>query len=321
MLSRVAETIYWFSRYLERAENTARIILVNTHLLLDLPKDYAPGWGLLIEISGASDLYTKNSEAYDYSEQAVVKFMIANQDNPASIIKTLEFARENTRTIRDFIPRSVWEQTNEVYWLAKDQLESGLSKRGRFSYLSTIIQHVQTIRGSLEGAMNKDAGYSFLRLGQDLERADMTTRIIDVRCAQLMFDTPSLEPYQDIQWMSVLKSLGAYHMYRRTGQSRVTGYEVVRFLLTNPHFPRSFFHCVQQLTSQLESLKSQRIPLSMTNKILSQCDASVIVQMHLNDLHEFIDGLQISLGELHNEIVRCYFFSDIAKELPQAEAC
>ena len=184
MLSRVANKIYWMARYLERAENTARIINVNTHLLLDLPKRVRLGWEPIIDITSKRDYFYSLYEEAD--EHSVVRFMVTDMRNPDSMLSTLNMARENTRTIRDIIPREVWEQVNTLYLNAKTNARSVTTQRHRYDYLRSIIAGVQTVSGMLAGTMTHDEGYDFLRMGRNLERADMTTRIIDVRSASLV---------------------------------------------------------------------------------------------------------------------------------------
>ncbi|HEY5720298.1 MAG TPA: alpha-E domain-containing protein, partial [Gammaproteobacteria bacterium] len=241
MLSRVAENLYWMARYIERAENTARLVGVNANLLLDLPRGIAPGWEPLIEITGSAGLFRERYA--EPSERNVVRFLIADMDNPGAILASLRAARENCRTIRDIVPREVWELLNELYLYARDEVNVGLTKKGRHAYLKQVILSVQTLTGLLVGTMNHDAGYQFMRIGRNLERADMTTRIIDVRSASLLDDAPvELRPFENIQWVSVLKSLTGYQMYRRSMQASVRQGDVRRFLFQHGEFPRSVLH-------------------------------------------------------------------------------
>ncbi len=132
MLSRVAENLYWMSRYLERAENTARLVSVGTNLLLDLPTGMRQGWEPLIAISGCDEIYPKSHG--DYGERAVLRFLIGAKDNPGSISASLQSARENCRTIRDIVPREVWEQINALHLYAREHMQEGLTKRGRHPF-------------------------------------------------------------------------------------------------------------------------------------------------------------------------------------------
>lgn len=307
MLSRVAENIYWMARYVERAENTARIINVNSFLLLDLPKKVRPGWEPLIQITGSSDIY-KTLCGSDYDERTVVKFLIGEEQNPASLISSLRMARENVRTIRDFVPRETYEQLNELYLFARSNLSKGLSGQGRFDYLKSIILNTQTITGLLAGSMIHDDGYDFLRMGRNLERGDMTTRIIDVRSANLLANVNSeLRPFESIQWVSVLKSLSGYQMYRRKMQVNVQRAETLQFLLQERTFPRSFAHTVGEVENCLGNLPRYQQPLKIARQLLKMANSAKPEQLAQDQLHKFIDELQLGLNELHNAIYTTYF--------------
>lgn len=306
MLSRVAEYLYWMARYIERAENTARLINVNSHLQLDLPKQVRPGWMPLIEITGGQELFGKLYETLD--ERSVIKFLIGESKNSSSILSSLQQARENARTIRDIIPREAWEQINELYLNVKEQLASGLSQKRRFSYLKMVILGTQQITGLLAGTMSHDAGYFFVRMGRNLERADMTTRIIDVRSANLLPEQADyLKPYENIQWMGVLKSLTAYQMYRRHMQVAVRRSEVLTFLLKNIKFPRAFYHCLVEVQDCLLHLPHNDLPLRTLAKLQRIVNGVDTHRLKPSELHELIDLLQLSLGELHDLIYSTYF--------------
>ena len=183
MLSRVAEQLYWMSRYLERAENMARIINVNENLLQDLPVKMPFGWQSTILITGGDKLFY---DLYDEpDEKSVIRFIIADMNNPSSLLSCISLARENVRTTRDIIPRESWELLNDLYRKIKTNMSTALGRRGRYAFLNSIIGNVHQITGLLAGTMTHDEGYAFVRLGRNLERGDMTTRIIDVRSANL----------------------------------------------------------------------------------------------------------------------------------------
>ncbi len=306
MLSRVAEHLYWMARYLERAENTARLITVNANLILDLPKSIRPGWDSLIAITGSRDLFFEHHPTA--TESNVLRFLIGDAHNPASILCSLRYARENARTVRDIIPREAWEQINELYLKANDHLANGLSARRRFSYLKDIILGVQQLAGIAAGTMSHDAGYEFYRLGCNLERADMTTRIIDVRYQDYeSAQAEAMQPFENILWMSVLKSLTAYQMYRRHRQAAVSRRDVVDFLVQDRAFPRSIRFCVDEMEDCLRNLPRSEKPLELldpVDRLIAGCCASALPQQVL---HDFIDELQIRLADLHTAIKIAYF--------------
>ncbi|NCC27742.1 MAG: alpha-E domain-containing protein [Gammaproteobacteria bacterium] len=306
MLSRVAENIYWMARYVERAENTARIVTVNANLLLDLPKGIAPGWRPLVDITGANALFEEHYK--DYGERNVVRFLIADERNAGSIAAALIAARENCRTIRDFVPREAWELLNEIYLFAREDLSKGMTKGGRHAYLKRVIQGTQNINGLLSGTMLHDQGYDFLHLGRFLERADMTTRIIDVRSANLLpEETTELRPFETIQWVSVLKSMTAYQAYRRSEQIRVLRGPVLRFLFQNEAFPRSVVHCIEALRTSLSKLPRNESALRVAGRLKRNLEGTEPRRLNQQQLHAFIDDLQVGIGDLHEELARTWF--------------
>jgi uncharacterized alpha-E superfamily protein len=306
MLSRVAERIYWMGRYLERGENTARIINVNTNLLLDLPKKYTLGWSPLIEITGNKKLFKEIHG--EYNERNVVRFLISDTRNPGALLNSLRAARENARTIRDVIPREAWEHINDLYLNIKEQLPQGLAQRKRYDFLGSIIGGTQMTTGLLAGTMTHNSGYDFLRIGRNLERADMTTRIIDVRSTNLLpeesEDLPSLEI---IQWMSVLQSLSAYQAYRQHVQTRVQRNEVLEYLLQDALFPRAFHHCLREAHNSLQNLPRNRRPLRHLNTIIRSIIHLDLKTLNKKAIHRLLDSLQLDLAQLHQHISDTYF--------------
>lgn len=307
MLSRVAEHLYWMARYLERAENTARLVNVNGSLILDLPKRVRPGWASLIAITGADDTFYKLYPSA--AEGHVVKFMLADEENPGSILSSIRSARENARTVRDIIPREAWEQINKLHLKARESLAGGLSPKWRYEFLRETILRVQQISGILDGAMSHDAGFEFMEIGRNLERADMTTRIIDVRSLNLSQEAEAevLKPFENILWMSVLRSLTAYQMYRRHMQAAVKRGAVLIFLLQDRLFPRSFRFCLDEVQSGLGRLPRSTSVLDTLAPLTAQIEAAKLDSLGQTELMEFIDELQIKLGEIHGAIGETYF--------------
>jgi uncharacterized alpha-E superfamily protein len=294
------------ARYLERAESSARLLNANGSVILDLPKHVRPGWASLIAITGADELFHK---LYDDSsaEGHVVKFMLADEDNPGSILSSIRNARENARTVRDIIPREAWEQINKLYLKARETLASGLSPKWRYEFLRTCILDVQQITGVLDGAMSHDAGYEFMEIGRNLERADMTTRIIDVRSLNLSQESDALKPFDNILWMSVLRSLTAYQMYRRHMQASVKREAVLQFLLQDTQFPRSFRFCLDEVHSCLNRLPRSAPVLEALAPLATQIEDAKPESLGQTELMQFIDELQIKLGDIHGAIGARYF--------------
>ncbi len=309
MLSRVADSIYWIARYLERAENVARLVNVNAHLLLDMPRKATLGWQPLIDITGDATLF--DSLYNEASERNVVRFLIADGRNPGSILNTVKSARENARTIRDIIPREAWEGINALFLEVKANLPAGLAHRRRFDFLRSIIDTNQGITGLLAGTMLHDYGYDVLRMGRNLERADMTTRIVDVRSTTLLpHESEELTPFENIQWMSVLHSLSALQSYTQKVQGPVRRAAVIRFLLQEREFPRAFLHCVGEVRTCLQALPHNDDPMRYANRILRNLRSAKPDQMPAKKLQKFLDRSQLSLARLDAVIRSTYFALD-----------
>ncbi len=307
MLSRLAENLYWHGRYLERAEDLARLVNVNANLHLDLPGQLTPGWEPLVRIVGNPELFDELYE--DKSERHVVRYMMADERNPGSLRATLEFARENLRSARDLLPREVWEQMNALYLKGQDELPANLSKRRRHEFLRELILDCQQLAGTLLGTMSQDDAYSFILIGRYLERADMTTRILDVRANDLLpHDLEDLPPYESIQWMSVLKSLTAYQMYRRHVRLRVNGSDVLRFLLRNDEFPRSVMFCMGALEALIADLPGEDDQaLRSVTRLQRMLNESKLVKLRGQPLSDLMDQLQIETASIDDAIRQTWF--------------
>ncbi|GAB1266129.1 alpha-E domain-containing protein [Aurantivibrio infirmus] len=317
MLSRVAERVYWLGRYMERVENTARLINVNSNLLLDLPRGSQIGWSSLVDITGASEEFAEKESKGD--EISIIRFLIADLNNPVSIISSLKAARENARTTREIIPSESWELINNLYFFAKENASKSVSRAARSQFLIHIIHQAQQLTGGLAGTMSHTNAYEFIRLGRNLERADMTTRIVDVGTVNLITNlgnknsqADSLEPFINILWMSVLQSLSAYQMYRQNVLDRVNGEDVVDFLLKNPKFPRAVASCFKQLLNCLKQLPNADEALRTVASAQRHIDAANIEEMLEEEtLHDYIDDVQLNISNIHNEIAAAWFLPSV----------
>ncbi|PWV60137.1 alpha-E domain-containing protein [Plasticicumulans acidivorans] len=306
MLSRVAQNVYWLARYVERAEDTARLISVTTNLLLDLPRTArTTEWEPLIYITGSQEsFFDRFSKADEFS---VVSFLTGDLQNSGSILSALTYARENLRTTRDAMPREAWEELNEVYLFVRDNLANGVSPRGRDYFLKQIIRGCQRFNGFLEGTMSHTQARHFVLLGRYMERADMSTRILDVRSANLLPREGELTPYTNIQWMSVLRSMSAYQAYRQQVRSRVRGSDVLHFLLQDEHFPRTVAHALLSIADCLRGLPRAETAIGCVHRSLQAVHDADVDALAYANLHQFIDDLQIGLGQIHEAISATYF--------------
>jgi len=311
MLSRVAERIYWQARYLERAENTARLLNVFSTLLLDLPPGTKLGWRSLVEITG-------NEIAFDgkykqANERNVLRFLMLDGGS-SSLLATLANTRENARPTREIMPLEAFEQINDLYHYAKDNAAASLSGGSRHKFLEEVISNCHEISGLMAGSMSRGAAYSFVRLGRSLERADMATRIIDVGSGNLLPDigtgkrqAESNEPYENTLWMNILRSLTAYQMYRQHVKHRVNGEDVVRFLLQDDDFPRAATHALTTITKVLKHLPKNGKAAKQVDKTLLIIQKGNISKLLDAGLFKYLDGLQIEIATIHQSIADTWF--------------
>jgi uncharacterized alpha-E superfamily protein len=306
MLSRVAENIYWIGRYLERTENTARLLNVYSNMMLDLPKGLTLGWEPLIRITGCEDIYREHHD--EVTERRVVNFMVSDSNNPSSILSTISFARENARTIREILPREAWEELNTFHQQLLETKHTANARQYRHECLIGIIRKLQQHTGLMAGSMNHDTAYCFLNVGRKLERADMTTRVIDAESDNpLSDDDVELRPFEDTLLMSMLESLSAYQMYRQSMQTRINRKDVLNFLLRKPEFPRSLSYSTHNIAYNLSCLPNNRKPQLVLRHIEKVIHNAPVAEMDDDVLHAFVDRLQIELGRLHDAIASTYF--------------
>lgn len=310
MLSRVAERLYWFARYVERAENTARLVLVSHHLMLDLPSKVQPSWSLLIDVMGAHEAFKKAPGRT--TEKSVISFVFGNRDNPGSILSSLAGARENMRTTREVMPSEVWERINSLYLSVARRGKQELPRSMRHKVLNDIIQRCQQITGMLAGCMSHEDGYQFIRIGRNLERADMSTRIIDVGSAQLLGADEEIMPYQGALWVGVLKSLSAYQMYRQVVRRRVNSDDVLQFLFHNQAFPRAVAHTLGEIAASIEQLPHNQKALAAIREVNDSLELADISRLRGADLHDFIDQLQMQIEQVNSAICTSWFAPEMA---------
>jgi uncharacterized alpha-E superfamily protein len=304
MLSRVARRVYWMARYIERAENTARLVNTYHFLLLDLPRGTRVGWDILPVITGGYDQFSERYQRHD--ERNTVKFLLADSNNPSSLINSIAFARENCRTSREVLPGHAWEQLNELKLYADAYITDALPRRGRFEILTEIIHRCQQLTGLLAGTMTHDHGYDFIRIGRNLERSDMSTRVVDVGALSLQGaeDNSGLDVHV---WTSMLKALNAYQMYRKDVQIGVHCSDVVSFLLQNDYYPRSVAHCLDQVEECLGDLPLHKDTLAPLREVRRRVNRLKPGKLNANSLHAEVDRLQVGFSDIHKKIRETWF--------------
>ena len=311
MLSRVAERIYWLARYIERIENTARLTQVHSQLMFDMPKSVKMSWYTLIEITSNEEFFEEHYETK--TEKNCCWAILGDRDNSASLISSLWWARENVRTTRDSLPREAWIYINELYLLVKEKEEDFNIRRKRNELLEQIIRSCQAISGMLDGTMSLNKTFQFLQLGTAIERADMTSRILDVGAffvAQEM-EEQEIKQFESVLWVNILKSVSAYFMYRQAVQMDINGKSVIRFLVNDPLLFRSIKHCVGMMQTQVSTLPKSTHVTTAINGLQNLINQSIPFELGSPVLHDYLDEIQMHLSALHKEFYNTWFHPTI----------
>ena len=307
MLSRSAEKVYWLGRYLERAENTARIVQQYSQLLLDLPPEVGVELHELLGIFGVD-----NYQRQDSVETSIMQFLLADRSSPNSLAFCIRNARDNVRNARDLLPQESWESVNELDQYARENLEAAADGKNSFEVLSDCISHCQQINGVLIGTMSHGNPYHFLKIGQNIERADMTSRIIDVAAAYLQKNERLVLRYGSTLWTNVLKSVSGFQMYRQYCQPEVEGLAAIDFLLNDEKFPRAVRYCLQQVKKRASALPHSDSLLDALKNARQQLPSPLPPDLDGRGVSKLMDNLQREFASLHSAVVNTWFLpSDI----------
>ncbi len=315
MLSRVADSLYWINRYVERAENISRFVEVSEAMALDCPPGSAEPWLPLIDASGDRELFDRLYPTG--GPEQVVEFLVRAEDNPHSVANCIAIARENARQIRDVITTEMWEQLNDIYWTLLDS--EGFWLQQPQERLRDIRRACQLFYGITDATLSRDLSWHFSRLGRLLERADKTTRILDVKYFLLLPSPDEVGGVLDeLQWISLLRSAGAYQMFRQSQQQAIEPKAVAAFLLLDPIFPRSVRYCLERINETLRIVRGQAVPGApddlecLSGLTLARWSYTRIDELIAGGLHESIDDLQSDLNRLHDLVEQRYFIADSA---------
>ncbi len=317
LLSRVADSLYWGARYLERAEDTARIVRSYTELVIDLPTSALSTWEPLLAVAGSSVLFEQQHEGTT-GELPIVRYLVADQHNPGSISSSVESARENLRTTREIIPREAWQTVNDLYLYVGSNAAGGVERRSRARFLGHLIGECQQLDGVMTTVMNRDEAYELWRLGQSLERADMTTRVVGVRAAALLAaerrkaeGDAVADIHDDVQWMGLLRSVSALQMYQRATRGPIDGAAAVRFLLLDPTFPRSVASCATRIREALNRLPRSRRTLPVMDELERVLAASASGDDDGASLDAAMEDVQAALAAINDVVHEAFVRSSV----------
>jgi uncharacterized alpha-E superfamily protein len=311
MLSRVADSVYWVSRYVERAENVARFIEVNFQLTLDSPSAADQQWLPLVNTSGDHEGFVKRYGAA--TQENVLRFLISDPQNPNSILSCLRAARENARTVREIISSEMWLHLNKFYLMVNSAAAATRCLESPQELLAEVRLASHLFAGVEDATMTHGEAWHFCRLGRKLERADKTSRILDVKYYILLRSVQEVgTPIDDIQWAAVLRSASAFEMYRKR-HGRISPRAVVEFLLLDREFPRAIQYCLLAARDSLHAISGTPLgtfrypPEKLLGQLCSDLSYASVDEIIAQGLHEYLDELQTKMNQLGAGIHDTFF--------------
>jgi len=316
MLARVANSLYWLSRYMERAETAARLLDVNMQLALDF-EEHTPGrdqthWQPILATLEDQDLFGQFHK--QITPEAVMDFMTFEARNPNSIAACIANARENARTVREQIPSEMWEQLNRTFLYLRDGTARAHHQDSPIDFYRQLVDRLHAFQGTTDATMTHGEGWDFLQAGKFLERADSTSRVLDVKYHILLPNGEEVGGTADVtQWMAVLRSCSAMEAYLKIHPGDVAAWRVAEFLILHGDFPRSIRFCAEQLDSALHRISG--CPEShfsndaerLSGRLRAELSYTTIVDIFDRGLHQFLDGTQLELIGISNALSDAYF--------------
>jgi uncharacterized alpha-E superfamily protein len=322
MLSRLANSIYWMSRYLERVGNTARLLNINLLNMLEDEETHgaAVQWHPLLAITGADELFHEEDEQRAVTADSAIRFMTQERANPSAIHSSLRLARENARVVRDRISKEMWETIND-FWLRIDSyLDRPLEINKALDFFVFVGQEVARFHGVTVGTMMRGEPFSFYLLGTFMERSDMTARILDVKYHTLLPDRSLVgTPLDYYQWKVLLETLSALEAYRRLYHCGLQPVDIAEFVVSEETFPRSLRFAADRMCDALHTIgcrpddcQVRDAMAALQERLLGFSAEEVVVKI---GLHEFLEHYLERIAALNEAIAHDYFEADLGVEI------
>jgi len=316
MLSRVADSCFWLSRYIERAETIARVLDVNIQLMLDFEDQNSQfqskqHWQPVLATLEDQELFSKYHS--EITPEAVMDFVTFEKKNPNGILSCIGNARENARTVREQISSEMWEQLNRTYLYLREGQGRADFQDSPIDFYRRLVDTLHGFQGTTDATMTHGDGWDFLQLGKYLERADSTSRVLDIKYHILLPKGEQVGGHVDItQWMAVLRSCSAMEAYLKANVGQVTSWQVAEFLILHDEFPRSIRFCVDQLDAALRRLSNcdsshfSNEAERVSGQLKSSLDYTTIKSIFDTGLHQYLDQTQKRLIEIAIAITQTY---------------
>jgi uncharacterized alpha-E superfamily protein len=313
MLSRIADALFWLARYIERAEDTARILDVNYYMLIEQSnRPERLRWDPLVAMAGEENLF--RSCYREANANTVFEFLAFRPDNPSSIMQCISKARENARTIRDRISREMWEDINGLYHAIGRFDAAEEAAVGPHRVCDAIKFGSHRFHGVTDATLPHDEGWQFLRIGWSLERAEMTARLVDEQYQNLNEGQPSASTPDHRGWMAVLKSVGAYEAYHRRYHSSIEPEQVVEMLILHAQHPRSIRFSTAEVQAGLRAISGSthgsyaNEAERLAGKALESLLYDTIGEIFRAGLHPYLGSLNRIFRAIGEDIAKTYFY-------------
>lgn len=312
MLGKTAGGLYWMFRFLERSENTARLIEAGFRIALTRSNDTASDWKSVVTTAGVRRGY---DAVYDgYTADNVVDYLIRDTSNPSSVMASVDSARRNARMVRTALTTEVWEAVNENWMAMKDALKAPITVTELPALLGEIRRHSALVRGALHGTMLRNDIFDFAQIGTGLERADNTARILDVKYYTLLPSASFVgSPLDNVQWETVLRSVSAHRSFRWLGEGEMTPSGIAEFLILDARFPRSLYFASSLIEEKLSYLAKDygtRMPShDLVDAQLDKLRQHTIKTIFDEGLHQFITAFIHDNNAIGAQIEQDYRFN------------
>ncbi len=315
MLSRVGDSTYWMGRYIERAENNARLLDVNVQMLLDFENRGGATerqfWRPILSTLEDTELFAELHG--EFTASAVLEYVTFETRNPNSILSCINHARENARAVRDQISSEMWEKVNETWLYFKDGSAQRAFRANSHAFYEKVTEASQLFQGVTDATMTHGEAWRFIQAGKYIERADSTSRILDLKYHILLPSGEQVGGSVDIsQWLSLLRSCSGMEAYLKIRKGNVTSWGVAEFLICHAGFPRSIRFSVDRLDECLHEISGTEAghfanePERLSGLLRSQLDYATVDGIFAVGLHEYLDGVQARLIELDIAFHRTY---------------
>jgi len=315
MLSRVAESLYWTGRYIERAEDTSRLLHVNFHGLLDadLP-DRGRAWQELILLIGRDDVFREHFSAY--TAQTVTEFMLWHPANPDAVTSCVAQARENARGVREQVSSEMWEHLNRLHLLVSRTRPAAVLASPH-EFFVRIREGSHAFQGVMKATLARGEAYELLELGALLERADATSRLLALKLPGLDVDEPA--PVQNARLGTLLRSCGAYEAYRKLESDELTAARVVSFLLLEQRLPRAISFCLERSLGAIRAISGEGVrPERAIGRIFAELAFTEIPVLDAST-QDLLHRVMRALGDAADEIASSYFTTRVVPPGPYAQ--